>query len=358
MVTKLRVGFVGLGLVAQVVHLPVLRTLEDQFEVVSGCDLSLSHAEAVAARHGIPSVYSNLSAMLAAEKLDVVAVLNSDEYHAEAAIAALEAGCHVLLEKPICLNLDDAAAMIAARDKAQRKVMVGYMRRQAVVYRQLKQALAAADIHHVSMRALVGPNAYFNDKKQTLLAAGDIPADAARDRQERAARQVRAAIGEASPAHVAAYRRLNTLCSHDFSALRGLVGRPRGVIGASCKRDGRFMAAILDYGSFTATYETGGDYVERFDARIEILTGGRCWRIEYDTPYVSHLPTRLLCYGAGDEPFSLIENATNPYTIQWQALWRALVEDEPIEASLEDAIEDVKLAVQIVRAFEPVGDAA
>src|SRR5690606_37805479 len=141
-VTKLRVGLVGLGLVAQVVHLPVLRAMPKYFEVVSGCDLSLSHAEAVAARYAIPRVHSSLSAMLAAEQLDVVAVLTSDEYHAEAAITALEAGCHVLLEKPICLNLDDAAAMIAARDRVQRKVMVGYMRRQAVLYRQLKVALA------------------------------------------------------------------------------------------------------------------------------------------------------------------------------------------------------------------------
>jgi len=282
---KLRVGLVGLGLVAQVVHLPVLHAMPEHFEVVAGCDISLSLAEAVAARHAIPRVYSSLQAMLAAEQLDIVAVLNSDEHHTDTAVAALEAGCHVLLEKPICLNLADAATMIAARDAAQRKVMVGYMRRHADAYRKLKAELGPEpDIHHVAMRAIVGPHPYFVDRKKALLVAGDIPEAAVRDRSERAARQVRAAIGEAPEASINAFRLLNRLSSHDLSALRGLVGSPKRVIAASCKRNGRYVSTLLDYGSFTATYETGSDQVGRFDAHIEIFTGNRRWRIEYDTP--------------------------------------------------------------------------
>ncbi len=50
--------------------------------------------------------------------VDAVFVLNSDEYHAETAIAALEAGKHVFVEKPMCLTLADARAMQAARDRA------------------------------------------------------------------------------------------------------------------------------------------------------------------------------------------------------------------------------------------------
>jgi predicted dehydrogenase len=352
--TTLRIGLVGLGLVAQVVHLPVLRTMPDRFEVVAGCDLSLSNSEAVAARHAIPRVYPSVEAMLGAERLDVVAVLNSDEYHADATVAALKAGCHVLLEKPICLNLADVAAMIAARDAAQRQVMVGYMRRQSDAYRRLKAALGPApDILHVAVRDIVGPNAYFNDKKKTLLVAGDLPAAAVRDRASRAARQVRTAIGEVSEASVNAFRLLNKLCSHDLSALRGLVGSPRRVIAASCKRNGRYVSALLDYGSFTANFEAGGDQVGRFDAHIEIFTGDRRWRIQYDNPYVSHLPTRLLCHGSGDEPFSLVETARSPYAIEWLALWQALVNGEPFEATLEDAMEDVRLAIEIVGAFGP-----
>lgn len=356
---KLRVGVVGLGLVAQIVHLPVLRTMPERFEVVAGCDLSLSHAEAVAARYSIPRVHPSLEAMLAREQLDVVAVLNSDEYHTDAAISALRAGCHVLLEKPICLNLADAAAMIAARDAAQRKVMVGYMRRHADPYRKLKAALdPMPEILHVSVRAIVGPNAYFVDRKKTLLVANDIPAAVACERTERADRQVRAAIGSASEADINAYRHLNRLCSHDLSAMRGLVGKPKRVIGASCKRNGRYISALFDHGSFTTNFETGNDQVGQFDAHIEIFTGDRRWRIQYDNPYVRHLPTRLLCYGAGDEPFSLTESARDPYFSEWLSLWHAIVNGAEIEATLEDAAEDIRLITEIVAAFAPAAAAA
>jgi predicted dehydrogenase len=355
---KLRIGLVGLGLVAQVVHLPVLRMLADRFEVVAGCDLSLAHSEAVAARHGIPRVYSSHHELLAAEQLDLVAVLNSDEYHADVTIAALQAGCHVLLEKPICLNLDEVAAMIAARDAAQRQVMVGYMRRQTDAYTRLKAALGPSpDINHVHMRAIIGPNPIFNDEKKHLLVATDLPESAALDRAARAERQVRAAIGDAPEASVNAFRLLNRLCSHDFSALRGLVGRPKRVIAATCKRQGRYISALLDHGSFTVTYETGMDLVNRFDAHIEIFTGERRWRLQYDSPYIRHLPTKLYSYGSGDEPFSLVETARNPYEIEWLSLWEALVNGAAFDATLEDAAEDVRLAIDIVRAFAPEADA-
>ena len=52
-----------------------------------------------------------------AERLDGVLVLNSDEYHAETVIAALEQGVHVLVEKPMCLSPREAEAIIAARDR-------------------------------------------------------------------------------------------------------------------------------------------------------------------------------------------------------------------------------------------------
>ena len=69
--------------------------------------------------------------MLAAGDLDGVLVLNSDEYHAECVIAALERGLHVLVEKPMCLSPREAEEIIACRDRTGLTVMVGYMRRFA-----------------------------------------------------------------------------------------------------------------------------------------------------------------------------------------------------------------------------------
>ena len=115
---KLRVGLVGLGTVGQVVHLPVLAGLKDKFEVVAVCDVSARLVEKIADAYQVKGRYTDHAAILAAEKLDVVEIFNSDEYHADCAVDALAAGAHVLIEKPVCLSLADLDRIIAARDAA------------------------------------------------------------------------------------------------------------------------------------------------------------------------------------------------------------------------------------------------
>ena len=67
--------------------------------------------------------------MLAAGNLDAVVVCSPAGTHAEVVLAALDAGLHVLVEKPMCITLDDADAIITARDRAGKVVQVGTMKR-------------------------------------------------------------------------------------------------------------------------------------------------------------------------------------------------------------------------------------
>ena len=99
----LKVGVIGLGEVAQVVHLPVLAALPQLFEVESACDISPALVLQVGDRFGIPRRYAEPAELIAAGGIDAVLVLNSDEYHAECVIDALDHGLHVLVEKPMCL---------------------------------------------------------------------------------------------------------------------------------------------------------------------------------------------------------------------------------------------------------------
>jgi len=354
-VRKPRVGLVGLGAVAQIVHLPVLKNLTEQFEIVAGCDISLPLAKAVGARYGIPNVYGSHRDMLTAESLDVIAVLNSDEYHAECAIDALDAGCHVLIEKPVCLTLRQVDEIIAARNKANRHVMVGYMRRYAQAYQDMQAHLRyRTDIQHVSVRDIIGPNAYFIDQTTPVLTE-EIPEAAKHARAALAAEQVRESVGDVTPDIAKAFRLLSGLSSHDLSALRGLVGTPVKVRAASCHRDGRYISALLDYGHFTATFETGIDQVGRFDAYIEVFTGDQRVRVDYDTPYIRHLPTHFSVASSEGDGFTEVRSRPtlrDPYTNQWLAFWRALNGMEPITTTLEDAAEDVRLAIAITAACQ------
>ncbi len=354
---KLRVGLIGLGAVAQIVHIPVLRGLSTEFDLVGGCDVTRDYAETVAHRFGLPRVYGSSSELIASGDVDVVAVVNSDEYHAEATLEALAAGLDVLLEKPAALTLHEIDAMIAERDRRGRQVMVGYMRRHAGAYARMKSELAAGgSIRHVAVRDIIGPNDYFIEQTGHVLKPEALPGDVVEAKAARGRSAVAASLGpEVSSPKARIFRLLCGLASHDLSALRGLVGVPKSVLAASAHDNGRFISVLLDYGSFTATYEMGMDSVGVFDATIEAFLGDRRLRLTYDTPYIRHLPTRLsILTTTGEE---LVETAIrpsyrDPYTRQWLRFHAALNGGEAFEETLEDGRHDIELAIDIARLID------
>lgn len=113
--SKLRVAVVGAGYVATH-HLAALKAL-DFVEIVGICDTQLPAAEALARRFGVPLAAASL-AELAPARPQAVHVLTPPSSHAAIALAAMDMGCHVLVEKPMADSVADCEAMIArARDR-------------------------------------------------------------------------------------------------------------------------------------------------------------------------------------------------------------------------------------------------
>jgi len=121
---KIKVGVVGLGWVAQVVHLPILTKLSEA-ELVAVCDLDRSRGRLVAEKFGVKRLYTETQQMLAHEDIAAVIVCTSTDAHKEATIAALEAGKDVLVEKPIARRFVEAVEMAQAAKERKRKLMVG-----------------------------------------------------------------------------------------------------------------------------------------------------------------------------------------------------------------------------------------
>ena len=110
---KLRGGIVGCGLVTTLAHLPACRTVKDA-EIVAVCDQREEVAAETARRWGIPNAYGDFTRMLAKEKLDFVDICTPPLTHYQLAIQAMEAGLHVLVEKPMATTLSEADEMVAA----------------------------------------------------------------------------------------------------------------------------------------------------------------------------------------------------------------------------------------------------
>ena len=353
--SALNVGIVGAGKVTQVVHLPTFAGLPGMFNVQAVCYFSPTLAKAAAGACGA-ATYGSVEDMVESEALDVVLVAHADEFHADAAITALEAGCHVLVEKPAALNSGDIDRMIDARDKASKVVMVGYMRRFAGAYRRLRDELNGAEVKHASVRDIIGPNGYFIGQVTEVLRANDFPADADEISKQRLKNQIGEAIGPEAPAdHVGAYRMLCGLGSHDLSALHGLIGGPVGVAGAAQRSGGRFVSAILNYDNFVATFEMGVDQVGDFDCFIELFTGDRRLRIDYDTPYIRNLPITFTSKSTSGDCLELTidrPSYRDAYALQWMEFHTAVIAGGPQESTLEQAKRDQKLFAAIVAAFD------
>jgi predicted dehydrogenase len=123
--SRYRVAVIGTGMIATAGHIPAWKNLKDDVELVAVADLQEDRAALVARTEGIPQAFGDWRRMLAEARPDIVSVCTPNAFHREPTIAALEAGAHVLCEKPIATSLADATAMYAAAEKAGRVLFVG-----------------------------------------------------------------------------------------------------------------------------------------------------------------------------------------------------------------------------------------
>ena len=121
---KLKIALVGCGKAADL-HVSEIRKLPS-VQLVAVCDSELLMAEQLAVRYRVAKFYSDFDAMLSAESPDVVHIATPPNSHLSLAIQALDAGCHVMVEKPLGLDATQASRLIAHATKCERKLTVGY----------------------------------------------------------------------------------------------------------------------------------------------------------------------------------------------------------------------------------------
>jgi predicted dehydrogenase len=121
---KVRIGVIGLGAIAQVIHLPILSKLKE-VELVALCDVDKAKARYLAERYGVRTYHSDPSEMLKSVDLDAVDVCTPTNSHRDMALLAIESGADALVEKPIARNYKEAVEIADAARNKKRKVMVG-----------------------------------------------------------------------------------------------------------------------------------------------------------------------------------------------------------------------------------------
>lgn len=125
MTSRVRVGVVGAGVWAQVSHIPTLLKRRDEIELVGVCRLGLDEAQQIADRFGFDLASEDYTDVLDAG-VDLCVVSSPAALHHEHAMAALEAGAHVLLEKPVTIRPEEAWDIARRAEELERHVVVSF----------------------------------------------------------------------------------------------------------------------------------------------------------------------------------------------------------------------------------------
>lgn len=157
MTDKLRVGIIGSGGIAEGAHAPGYKAIPDDCELVACCDVRPERAEAFAERFDVAHWYTDYRELLTLPELDAVSVCTPPFMHRDATVAALDAGLHVLCEKPMAMNVAEAQDMVTAAERAGKVLTIGHQQRFSPAAQAVKRAVDAGelgDIYYAKTAAL------------------------------------------------------------------------------------------------------------------------------------------------------------------------------------------------------------
>lgn len=160
----LRVGIIGCGEVAQVIHIPTINNLAHRFRTTYLCDISRQALAHCASRtlSGPPQLTPDPAVLCASPDVDVVLIANADAYHVDHGILALKHDKYCLMEKPAALCFRDLDRLIEAEASSKGKVFVGTMRRYAPAFLDAVEEVGGmSKITYARVRDIIGPNATF-----------------------------------------------------------------------------------------------------------------------------------------------------------------------------------------------------
>jgi len=177
----INIGVIGCGKIAQVRHLPEYADNEN-VNIAAVFDLDMERAEEMAAKYGAKA-YKSYQELIINPEIDAVSVCAANAAHCEITVAALEAGKHVLCEKPMATTLEECEKMVEAAKRTGKFLMIGHNQRLTKAHAEARRLILAGEIGNIiTFRAIFGhggpetwaidsKNVWFFNKKVAVLGA-------------------------------------------------------------------------------------------------------------------------------------------------------------------------------------------
>jgi len=161
----LKVGLVGCGRISQQ-HLAAITHLKNQIKLMAVCDSDRKKARETGLKYRVP-FYTDYRKLLKIKEIDLIIVCTPNGFHYSMGMAAVRAGKHVLLEKPLALNLKDCDELIETFQKRNKKLLVVMQVRYNKVLQALKKAITKGKLGKIYNITLVirwsRPQSYFKE---------------------------------------------------------------------------------------------------------------------------------------------------------------------------------------------------
>ncbi|WP_050613819.1 Gfo/Idh/MocA family protein [Bacillus testis] len=167
----LKVGVIGLGSISEF-HLNAYQK-NPKVQLMAICDLNEKRLEEKGDYYQVDLRYTNYQELLANKEVDAISICTWNNTHAEIAIAALQAGKHVLIEKPISINTEQALQVENAAKASNKTVQIGFVRRFGSNTQILKKFIDNHDLGNIYyakasvIRRLGNPGGWFSDSKRS-----------------------------------------------------------------------------------------------------------------------------------------------------------------------------------------------
>ena len=320
---RIRWGVLGTADIARARALPSMKDAPHAMLAAIG-SRDLAKAQSMAAEFGAPRAHGSYEALIADPEVDALYVPLPNHLHLEWSVRALEAGKHVLCEKPLVLAAEDVAALVAAREASGRHIEEAFSYRNHPQWAKIGEVLrdgtigAPLAVHATLAKQFHDPNDIRNNPDKGGGALYDLG-------------------------------------SYTISACTLAFGRsPERVIG-TIDRDPRFRidrltTAILDYGGAHATISVATQAGPSAWASHQQFTvvGSRGW-LACDFPYAHGRPTRCQVHvgdegSAGSMPTrSWTFEPANQYALQFERFSRKLLGEEVESWPIEDALTTLRI---------------
>jgi len=182
---NVRIGVVGTSWWADLMHLPACNS-HDRAELAAICGRNRERAEEMAQKYDIPQTYTDFRNMIEQGDLDAIVVSVPDDLHCLISLQALEAGLHVICEKPLAMTVEQAREMYERAEKSGLKHMTYFTNRWMPVMRYMQQLvisgyvgnIVSSEFRYVSGHGLNAGYLWRQDSKHSLGVLGDFGAHA------------------------------------------------------------------------------------------------------------------------------------------------------------------------------------